>query len=269
MSWLRRTWAGYRALLANHWSEMLQYRASVVIWTLWSLAGPIIHLSVWRSIAEAEGNVAGYGTGEIVAYFLVQSIVYHFIAAWQAYEFGYLIRTGTLSARLLKPFDPSHHMVSGNVAFKAVNLIWLIPIWTILFAYFRPEMVVTFERSALFGGALAMAAALHFLWAHCFAMLAFWTVRADAVFDLFEAISFLIGGGVAPVAFLPAVMSGIGQYLPFYYMVGFPIEVATGAIPIDQVWGGLLAATVWSVALFGIYRLLWRAGLRRYGAVGA
>src|SRR5690606_21283 len=113
-----------------------------------------------------------------VAYFLVQSIVYHFIAAWQAYEFGYLIRTGTLSARLLKPFDPTHHFVASNIAFKAVNLIWLIPIWAGMFLYFRPELSITLPRALIFVVALVLAAALEFLWTQVFAMLAFWTVRA-------------------------------------------------------------------------------------------
>src|SRR5690606_40666106 len=59
-------WRGYKALLHLTWSEMLQYRAAVFIWTLWSLAGPIIHLSVWSSIVAAEGALAGYDRGAIV-----------------------------------------------------------------------------------------------------------------------------------------------------------------------------------------------------------
>ncbi len=269
MNPVHRFLASYRALLVARWSEMLQYRASVFLWTLWSLAGPIIHLSVWRSIQEANGSIAGYDGNDIVLYFLIQSIVYHFIAAWQAYEFGYLIRTGTLSARLLKPFDPSHHIVASNVAFKAVNLIWLIPIWTGMFLYFRPEFSISLSRALLFLVALACAAALEFLWTQVFAMLAFWTVRADSIFDLSEALSFLVGGGLAPVAFLPPLLGQISAFLPFYYILGFPIEVATGTVAIDAVWSGIFKSVAWSVVFFVGYRLLWRAGLRRYGAVGA
>jgi len=269
VSVLRKLVASYRALLVARWSEMLQYRASVFIWTLWSLAGPVIHLSVWRSIQEANGDIAGYGRDDIVAYFLAQSIVYHFIAAWQAYEFGYLIRTGTLSARLLKPFDPSHHFVASNVAFKAVNLIWLIPIWTGMFLYFRPEMSLSPSRALLFALAVGLAGTLEFLWSQVFAMLSFWTVRSDSLFDLSEALSFLVGGGIAPVAFLPAALAQVSAYLPFYYILGFPIEVITGVVPAEAVWRGLAASLGWSALLFALYRILWRAGLKRYGAVGA
>ena len=259
----------YRAILAARWSELVQYRASVFLWTLWSLAGPIIHLSVWGSIAAARGEVGGYGVGDVAAYFVVQSIVYHFTVAWQAYEFGYFIRTGTLSTRLLKPIDPSHHIVAQNVAFKVINLIWLVPIWAGMFWYFKPALAFTGERVAAFACALAAAALLHFLWVHCFAMLAFWTVRADGIFDLTEAVSFLLGGGIAPVALLPHSLGAVVPYLPFYYMIGFPIEVVTGAVHAEAIWSGVATSLTWSLGLFVAYRLLWRLGIRRYGAVGA
>src|SRR5690606_23768486 len=105
---------------------------------------------------------------------------------------------------------------------------------------------------------------------HIFAMLAFWTIRADATFDLIAAVSFLLGGGIAPVAFLPPFLAGIATYLPFYYMIGFPIEVATGAVAAaPAAWRGIAVTLAWSVAFFAVYRLLWRLGIRRYGAVGA
>ena len=75
----------------------------------------------------SRGPLSGYDRGSIVAYFIVQSIVYHFTVAWQAYEFSYLIRSGTLSVRLLRPFDPSHYIVVGNIAFKLINLVLADP----------------------------------------------------------------------------------------------------------------------------------------------
>ncbi|HEX6971150.1 MAG TPA: ABC-2 family transporter protein [Limnochordia bacterium] len=260
---------GYRALMHIAWSNMLQYRASVFLWTLWSIAGPIIHLSVWRSITQAEGQISGYDPQTIVAYFLVQSIVYHFTSAWQVYEFSYLIRMGTLSTRLLRPFDPSHWIVTQNVAFKLINLIWLVPIWLGLGGYFRPRLEWSAGRILAFAGALLIAAALRFLWTHCWAMVSFWTVRAAGLHELIDAVNFLIGGGIAPVGLLPGILQALGAFLPFYYMLGWPIDIGAGTLSLDTVGPALLRAVGWTGALFIIYRILWWRGLRRYGAVGA
>ena len=262
-------WRGYKALLHLTWSEMLQYRAAVFIWTLWSLAGPIIHLSVWSSIVAAEGALAGYDRGAIVAYFVVQSVVYHFTGAWQVWDFSYLIRTGRLSARLVKPFDPSHHLVASNVAFKLMNLVWLIPIWTGMYLYFRPELPLGVGSVLTFLLALLLASVLLFLWNQCFAMIAFWTVRASAFYEFADALGYMVGGGIAPVALIPPALQSISRALPYYYGVGFPIEVGIGALDGAAVRAGLWATALWIAALFVIYRLLWRWGLKRFSAVGA
>lgn len=248
---------------------MLQYRASVFLWTLWSLAGPVIHLSVWSAVVQVEGPRGGYDREGIVAYFLVQSVVYHFTSAWQAYDFSYLIRSGTLSTRLLRPFDPSHYHVVNNAAFKGMNLIWLVPIWTAMYLYYRPELAFNWEGGARFALALLLAATLQFLWSHVWAMLAFWTVRAGAYFEFADTIGYFIGGGVAPVGLLPGALRALSPWLHYYYVSGFPIEVAIGAVPPGAYWHGILKSLLWVIAFFVLYRLLWRRGLERYGAVGA
>ncbi len=259
----------YAALFRLTWSEMLQYRAAVFLWTLWSLGAPIVHLSVWSAIAEAEGTLGWYDRGGIAAYFLVQSVVYHFTSAWQAYDFSYLIRTGTLSTRLLRPFDPSHYLVVNNVAFKGINLIWLVPIWVAMYLYYRPSLDFSSERIALFALALAGAAALQFLWAQAWAMIAFWTVRVSAYYEFADAIGYFIGGGLAPVGLLPEALRALSPWLHYYYVFGFPIEVAIGAVPIGEVWAGLMRTALWSIAYFALYRALWRRGVARFSAVGA
>lgn len=259
----------YRALVDQAWSLMLQYRASVFLWTLWSLAGPLIHLSVWRSIVAANGSLGGYGEADIVAYFIVQSIVYHFTVAWQVHEFGFFIRTGRLSFHLLRPLDPSHHIIAANAAFKVINLVWLIPIWAGMFLYFKPEISFEIGRVVSFAVALLLASILNFLWVHCWAMLAFWTIRANSFYELFDAVAFLFGGGIAPVALLPGLLQAGSRYLPFYSMVGWPIEVAVSRAGASTFYGHLWITCLWIAVLFAVYRALWIRGLRRYGAVGA
>ncbi len=161
---------------------------------------------MWSSIVAAEGALAGYDRGAIVAYFVVQSVVYHFTGAWQVWDFSYLIRTGRLSARLVKPFDPSHHLVASNVAFKLMNLVWLIPIWTGMYLYFRPELPLGVGSVLTFLLALLLASVLLFLWNQCFAMIAFWTVRASAFYEFADALGYMVGGGIAPVALIPPAL---------------------------------------------------------------
>jgi ABC-2 type transport system permease protein len=79
---------------------------------------------------------------------------------------------------------------------------------------------------------------------------------------------FLLAGQVAPVAILPGALQTLAKVLPFRYMVSFPVEVLTGQLAAPDVVYGFIGQVGWlSVALI-LSASLWRAGLRRYTAVG-
>ena len=64
------------------------------------------------------------------------------------------------------------------------------------------------------------------------------------------------------------LMQIAARVLPFYYMVGFPVEVLTGHLNIADLLSGFAIQAAWTIIAIFLYRRLWRAGLRRYAAVG-
>jgi len=113
-----------------------------------------------------------------------------------------------------------------------------------------------------------MAWALRFCWGYWIALLSFWATRADALLSVQESLIFLIGGQVAPIALLPGVLKSAAIVLPFRYMVGFPVEILSGQLAPAEVWTGLGLQAGWLVVALVLCRVLWRAGLKQYTAVG-
>jgi ABC-2 type transport system permease protein len=56
--------------------------------------------------------------------------------------------------------------------------------------------------------------------------------------------------------------------LPFRYMVAFPVEVLTGQLSEAELWIGFGCQAGWLFLALMLSAMLWRAGLRRYSAVG-
>ena len=66
---------------------------------------------------------------------------------------------------------------------------------------------------------------------------------------------FLLAGQVAPVSLLPGVLQGVAVYLPFRYMIGFPVEILTGNLTRGDLLLGFLLQAGWlflTVGLFGL-----------------
>ena len=73
---------------------------------------------------------------------------------------------------------------------------------------------------------------------------------------------------VAPLSLLPPVLQQWSVFLPFRYMVGFPIDIITGAVNRKEMMTGFLLAAIWVMLFIIVLRWLWKAGLKKNQAVG-
>ena len=181
---------------------------------------------------------------------------------------GDAIRYGQYNYLLLRPLSPVFDAVASEVAVKVVFMTFAVPLAALLALILRPDLEITAAGVAAFVPALVMAWALRWLWGFWLAILAFWATRADALLSLQESLVFLFGGQIAPPALLPGFMQTLADILPFRYMVAFPVEVLTGQLSPAEVGAGFTWQAGWLLSTAALFALLWRAGLRRYTAVG-
>jgi ABC-2 type transport system permease protein len=81
-------------------------------------------------------------------------------------------------------------------------------------------------------------------------------------------LNFFISGHMLPLDLLPEFWARLLKWLPFQYMAYFPAVVFLGKVTGRALAVGLLAEVGWAVFFFALARLLYRRGLRRYGAFG-
>jgi len=114
-----------------------------------------------------------------------------------------------------------------------------------------------------------LAAAIRFLNGYATGLLAFWTTRATALMELQFGISLFLSGRIAPLALLPPAVASVAGVLWFPYVLSFPVEVLTGGVVTpEQYVRGFLGQVCWLAVWWAAYRVVWRRGIRHYGAVG-
>jgi ABC-2 type transport system permease protein len=71
-----------------------------------------------------------------------------------------------------------------------------------------------------------------------------------------------------PLELFPGWLATLARFLPFRYMLAFPVEMVIGMTPRGEALREL--AIQWAfVALLAVAaRLVWRSGLRRFAAFG-
>lgn len=252
------------AILTN-----LQYRASGLIWMIGMILEPVIYLIVWSSIARSGGEeLAGFDARDFAAYYLVFFLCTHVTFSWIMEVFQYRVQQGTLSFELLRPVHPIHEDLADNVGYKLVMLVVLLPAAAALYFTFEPRFTPVGWSLALFVVALPLGFFVRFLVEWSLALSAFWTTRTTAVNRAYYSVLLFLSGRVAPIALLPVWLADTARALPFYWMVGFPVELALGRLTPTEALRGIGTQVVWVAVALAMLSLLWRAATRRYAAVG-
>lgn len=250
-------------------SSHFQYRFALLLQIIALVIEPVIYLVVWTTVADAQGGiVGGYTRGEFAAYYIASTLVRQMTVSIGPGEFECLIRLGILSPWLLWPVNPFHLYLASGPTSKVFTFLWLMPIMTILVIVFRPTLSPTPWQIIAFGVVLVMAYLLRFVIVWATQMAAFWITRASALIEVYFAAEFLLSGRLLPISMLPSWAQQIGNLLPFRWSFAFPLEVLLGRLTPLEVGQGFLIQGAWLLVGAVLIKILWRAGLRRYSAVG-
>jgi ABC-2 type transport system permease protein len=251
-------------------ASMLQYRASLFIWMISSVLEPLVYLVVWSTVSVSRGGSVGdYTAGEFAAYFIVFMLVNQVTYTWIMYEYEYRIREGMLSPALLRPVHPIHADIAENISSKLITLPVMAIIAGGLALLFRPSAVFLPWTILAFLPSLVLAFLVRFLIEWTLAQSAFWTTRVSAFNQVYFVLVLFLSGQIAPLSLFPRPIQILANILPFRWMIGFPVELILGRLTPLQAVTGLAAQAFWLVISLALVRIVWRAGIRVYSAVGA
>lgn len=258
----------YYVMMRRTIGATLEYRASTLIWILTSVT-PLVMLAVWFSLAE-NGPVAGYSQADFVSYFLLLALVRQMTNVWVAWELDGEIRSGGLAIKLLHPIHPIHAYIAENLADKVVRAIFLIP-FVVLAVLLFPVVHYDLTPANILLTSFAVIGAwmLLFLSQFIFGLLSFWLSAATMLHDIWFAFAMLLGGMLAPIEMFPPQVVNLARYLPFRYMLSFPVEIQMGRVGGPDLAVGMATCGAWIIIAFALYRWMWGAGIKQFGAFGA
>jgi ABC-2 type transport system permease protein len=261
----------YTRLWQVNWAEQWQYRANLLMYLLYWLVSPVVYLSVWTTVANSQGDVNGLTANDFITYYLTLLIVDTLTSDITIHLLAYKIQDGTLAGELLRPVHPIlTNTLVNNLAFKALTLIVLIPIWLVLCLLLRPDFSAVTPLSLLLAvPAVVLGFAINFLLGATLTCVAFWTTRVFALAEFYWAIVVLFSGQFVPLELMPPLIQHIAQFLPFQLFKYFPIQLILNKLPPEVIARDFAMGVLWFVVALVLFRVAWRAGLKRFSAVGA
>lgn len=254
-------------LLRVGFAGILAYRSEMIVWLL-TTNMPLVMLALLRAVAEG-GPIGRYDAAGFTAYYFTTLIVRHLTSAWVVWELVYEIRQGTLAGKLLRPISPIAPYAADTLAALPLRAGIAAPIAVIGVAWAGVDRFAHDPLAwAIFLVSLVLAWAITFLVMLAIGTLALWWESSLSLHDLWMAAYFVFSGYLLPLELLPRSVLVVVRWLPFRYLLSFPVEVALGALSRREMLVGLAVQLGWASLAALLSRSLWRRGLRRFAAFG-
>lgn len=255
------------ALLRVGLAQALAYRSEFIVWLL-TTNMPLVMMLLWTAVAK-DAPVGRFGQAQFGAYFLLTMAVRLLTGSWVVWEMTMEIRQGTLARRLLRPVHPFLAYCAEQAAAVPLRLLIVLPLLGVMLAWLGTGQL---SREPLHWCLLPLA--LAGAWALLLSLmlligaLALYWDSAISLFELWLALYFVLSGYTIPLELSPAGLRAVVSWLPFRFVLSFPVELALGLPSVGAALAALAVQWLYVSALFVAALTVFSRGLRRYAVFG-
>jgi ABC-2 type transport system permease protein len=251
--------------------KMISYRADFWIGFVGNVVTQFgVAFFLWKAIFTARGvdEMEGYTFGGLMLYYLLVPLVERIVFGQ---EMGFMsgeIYDGGLTRYLLYPVSFFRVKYAATLAQSTLFIAQMLLTLTVFLLVFRNPFSLTWRNFAAALPVFLLSGLLHFCLTACLEMTAFWADNVWSIMVFNRMITHLLGGGLIPLAFFPAKLRAVLEYLPFPRVVSFPIRCLLGQVGQGEWLKGMGLTAAWALVFAGLAALVWRKGLKGYSGVG-
>ena len=264
---MTRTLRALPTLLRIGVAETVAYRAEFLVWIL-TTTQPLIMLALWTSVAR-EAPFENYSSRDFVAYYLATLIVRNLTGSWVVWQINEEVRQGQMSMRLLRPVHPFVQYAASHVAAVPLRGLVALPVTAIMLATSaRASITHDPAQIALFLVSVGVAWMLTFAFLFALGSCAFFLDKGMSLMEVYFGVFAIFSGYLIPLPLLPGWLQSLAGWLPFRFMLAAPVEILTRPATLADHLIVVAEQVAWASGVLFVALAIWRAGVRRFEAVG-
>ena len=260
----------YWIVIKNTWDETFTYRLNFTMWRVRVVLQLLTMYFFWLSITNQSAHIFGYTQNLMITYILGTSLIGSIVLSSRTSDVGDNINRGDLSIFLIRPINYFLYWFSRDIGDKAMNILFSVSELTILFLILNPpwflQQNINFILLSLIACLLALF--LYFLINLLLGFIGFWSPEVWGPRFIFYIIVTFFAGGLFPLDILPKPIFNFFQYLPFTYLMYFPLKIYLGQLGYPEILRGLSVCFIWIILMYFIVQTVWLKGLKSYTAQG-
>jgi ABC-2 type transport system permease protein len=260
----------YLTVFKISWANELEYRLAFLLSRSRNIIFLLLLYYVWLSLSQITGRFAMYSTEQLATYVFGAHLLRSIVFGSQTREIAWEINNGTFSTYLVKPVNAFWYFFWLQAAQRALYFLSAVFELTIFILVTKAHFFWQndWRLIAVLPMAAALAAFLYYVLSFIVSLFAFWSREAMGPRFLFEWILEFSSGAFFPLDILSKSTLLAFQFLPFAYIIYFPLKIYLGGLNEAQIFRGLGIQMIF-IFIFALFAsAIWRRGLKRYSGEG-
>ncbi|MFA6170877.1 MAG: ABC-2 family transporter protein [Patescibacteria group bacterium] len=261
----------YATITKMEMSRQMTHRFNIICYRVGNFFEVLVPLVVWTAAFRGATIIKGYTYDEMITYVIVGWLILYLTASYGFEEVAArLIYDGTLSQFIIKPISFLRYVFTLGLSrsVMAVFLSVLIQAAVIFFARGHIVARVGMVEVIILLAMIFMALIIRMLYSILISLAAFWTDEISGVDFTASTLNKFLSGAYFPINLLPVGFANFAMATPFIYTLYYPTSIILGKVSVAEAARGLAVELLWILVMYGIIKLVWRAGLKKYESVG-
>lgn len=250
-----------------------EFRGRAFVWLLVPCINVFVLFTYWNWALESNKNITpGWDISQLASYYVLLLIATALLMSHIEKDISERdIKEGRFANYITKPFSYYWMKFFEEVPYRLLQGFFGLAIF--LFVYVLFPNYIRFEldtfKLILSVFLLIFAFFISFSIKMIVGLSTFWLTDSAGFRNGLEIITIIFAGFIMPLSLMPPLMSKIASFLPFAYIIYYPIIAFQNKLSSIEILEVFLIQIFWVVIFYFCYRLIFLTGVKKFTGVGS
>lgn len=174
------------------------------------------------------------------------------------------VRTGDIQMDLVRPLGFTYHMLARSAG-GTVFLLLALGLPSVLFAALFLGLMppASLVHGLLFLPSLGISFLVGFALNYLIGLVSIYSIATRRISWVYNAMLAFFSGQMVPLWIFPPLLAQIAAFLPFQAMIGIPLSIYIGRLPLLDAVRALGVQALWAAGLLALGEFVWHQAQRR------
>jgi ABC-2 type transport system permease protein len=251
-----------------HFQVVFAERSRTLVWFLTSLIGPLTMILFWKG---AGNRIVNWNFSQVTAYYFLLIIATALLMCHVEDDVANLdIHEGNLVRYLIRPFPYFWMKFLEDISWRLIQGIFGIIVLFFAIIFFGMFFSMTTNPPTILLACLIalLSFFMTFIYKMVLGIAGFWMSEMRGLFEFSDMLMFITAGYIAPLFLFPQQLERIAYFLPFSYMIYFPVVSFQGKFSTGILLSIIGIQLLWICLFACLYGFLWKKGVKKFTGVG-